>query len=71
MFSTLIPYVFSPERLKYKRRVESYRKDKKQLDEELKRAVKRIKEGEDRSELLSFDNEISVDQVSFSFFYYF
>ncbi|KHN71496.1 Vesicle transport through interaction with t-SNAREs -like protein 1A [Toxocara canis] len=54
----------SSERGKYELRVRSYRNDKKQLDSELDKAVERLKENADRDELMAFDNEISLDQVT-------
>lgn len=52
----------STDRSKYDLRVRSYRNDKKQLDSELQKAIQRLKEGADRTELMSFDNEISLNQ---------
>ncbi|MFH4975464.1 hypothetical protein AB6A40_002173 [Gnathostoma spinigerum] len=52
----------SAERSKYDLRVRSYRSDKKQLDSELQKAIQRLRESSERSELMAFDNEISVDQ---------
>ncbi|KAH7725569.1 Protein MRPS-7 [Aphelenchoides avenae] len=51
-----------PDRSKYDLRVRSYRSDKKQLDNELTKAINRLKEGSSRDELLGFDEGISLDQ---------
>jgi len=50
----------SPDRSKYDLRVKSFRSDKRQLDEELKKAVDRLKSISDRMEL--FDESANVDQ---------
>uniref|UniRef100_A0A0R3RZL4 t-SNARE coiled-coil homology domain-containing protein n=1 Tax=Elaeophora elaphi TaxID=1147741 RepID=A0A0R3RZL4_9BILA len=52
----------SAERSKYELRVRSYRNDKKQLDAELNKAVQRLKDNTDRDELMTYDNQISVNQ---------
>lgn len=52
----------SPERAKYELRVSSYRSDKRQLDEELKKAVRRL-QGEDRDEVVGSS---SLDDVAYS-----
>ncbi|VBB30782.1 unnamed protein product [Acanthocheilonema viteae] len=53
----------SAERSKYELRVRSYRNDKKQLDAELDKAVQRLKDNADRDELMTYDNQISVNQI--------
>ncbi|TMS39048.1 hypothetical protein L596_005638 [Steinernema carpocapsae] len=52
----------SQERSKYDTRVKSYHSDKKQLDIELQRVVERLHTGDDRNELFSLDDSISIDQ---------
>ncbi|GMT24039.1 hypothetical protein PFISCL1PPCAC_15336, partial [Pristionchus fissidentatus] len=52
----------SADRNKYELRVRSYRSDKKQLDDELAKAVNRLREAADRDELLALDESISMDQ---------
>ncbi|CAI2352303.1 unnamed protein product [Caenorhabditis sp. 36 PRJEB53466] len=46
------------ERTKYELRVRSYQSDKKQLDTELDKAIKRVREEADRDELLAFDDQL-------------
>ncbi|CAB16506.2 t-SNARE coiled-coil homology domain-containing protein [Caenorhabditis elegans] len=46
------------ERTKYELRVRSYQSDKKQLDTELEKAIKRVREEADRDELLAFDDQL-------------
>ncbi|CAB3406716.1 unnamed protein product [Caenorhabditis bovis] len=46
------------ERTKYELRVRSYQGDKKQLDGELEKAIKRVREEADRDELLAFDDQL-------------
>ncbi|VDM96171.1 unnamed protein product [Thelazia callipaeda] len=53
---------YSAERSKYELRVRSYQSDKKQLDAELDKTIQRLKENADRDELLTYDNEISLNQ---------
>ncbi|CAD6194482.1 unnamed protein product [Caenorhabditis auriculariae] len=50
----------STERSKYELRVRSYLNDKKQLDGELEKAIKRVREEADRDELLAFDDAIDA-----------
>lgn len=57
--------ICSAERSKYELRVRSYRNDKKQLDSELDKAIQRLKDNADRDELMTYDNQISVNQVVF------
>lgn len=57
-------FIFSVERSKYDLRVKSYRNDKKQLDAELNKAVQRLRNTVDRDELLAYDSEITLNQVS-------
>lgn len=52
----------SPDRSKYDLRVKSFRKDKRQLDGELRKAIDRLKADSDRAELFSFDDAITTDQ---------
>lgn len=52
----------SADRTKYELRVRSYRSDKRQLDSELEKAVRRLREGADRNELLAYDEAVSMDQ---------
>uniref|UniRef100_A0A8R1DEU1 t-SNARE coiled-coil homology domain-containing protein n=1 Tax=Caenorhabditis japonica TaxID=281687 RepID=A0A8R1DEU1_CAEJA len=47
------------ERAKYELRVRSYQNDKKQLDTELEKAIKRVREEADRDELLAFDDQLN------------
>uniref|UniRef100_A0A8R1TW86 t-SNARE coiled-coil homology domain-containing protein n=1 Tax=Onchocerca volvulus TaxID=6282 RepID=A0A8R1TW86_ONCVO len=54
--------ICSAERSKYDLRVRSYRNDKKQLDAELDKAIQRLKDNADRDELMTFDNQISINQ---------
>lgn len=54
---------FSSDRSKYDLRVKSFRKDKRQLDGELRKAIDRLKADSDRAELFSFDDAITTDQV--------
>ncbi|CEF60001.1 Vesicle transport through interaction with t-SNAREs homolog 1A [Strongyloides ratti] len=51
----------SPERTKYDLRVRSYRSDKKQLEIELQKALKRINNKENFDELMHIDNPTSYD----------
>jgi vesicle transport through interaction with t-SNAREs protein 1 len=51
-----------PDRSKYDLRVKSYRSDKRQLENELTKAIQRLKDGSSRDELLGFDEGISIDQ---------
>uniref|UniRef100_A0A0N5CGD5 Vesicle transport through interaction with t-SNAREs homolog 1A n=1 Tax=Strongyloides papillosus TaxID=174720 RepID=A0A0N5CGD5_STREA len=51
----------SPERAKYDLRVRSYRSDKKQLDIELQKVLKRISNKDNLDELFSSDNPSSFD----------
>uniref|UniRef100_A0A1I7WMV9 t-SNARE coiled-coil homology domain-containing protein n=1 Tax=Heterorhabditis bacteriophora TaxID=37862 RepID=A0A1I7WMV9_HETBA len=53
---------FSAERMKYELRVRSYQSDKKQLDSELDKAVRRLREGADREELLALDEAVEMNQ---------
>ncbi|PAV63895.1 hypothetical protein WR25_03271 isoform A [Diploscapter pachys] len=50
------------ERQKYELRVRSYRSDKRQLDSELEKAVRRLREVADREELLAFDEAVHMNQ---------
>ncbi|KAK6738720.1 hypothetical protein RB195_020682 [Necator americanus] len=52
----------SAERSKYELRVRSYRNDKRLLDGELEKAVKRLRESADREELLAYDEAVEMDQ---------
>ncbi|CAI5447018.1 unnamed protein product [Caenorhabditis angaria] len=46
------------DRAKYELRVRSYQSDKKQLDSELEKSIKRVREEADRDELLAFDDQM-------------
>ncbi|KAK6015715.1 vesicle transport v-SNARE protein [Ostertagia ostertagi] len=52
----------SAERTKYELRVKSYRNDKRLLDSELEKAIKRLREAADRDELLAYDEAVEMDQ---------
>ncbi|RCN34648.1 vesicle transport v-SNARE protein [Ancylostoma caninum] len=52
----------SAERNKYELRVRSYRNDKRLLDGELEKAIKRLRESADREELLAYDEAVEMDQ---------
>uniref|UniRef100_A0A1I7YFK3 V-SNARE domain-containing protein n=1 Tax=Steinernema glaseri TaxID=37863 RepID=A0A1I7YFK3_9BILA len=54
----------SQERTKYDTRVKSYRNDKRQLEIELQRVMERLRSHDDRSDLLSLDESINIDQVN-------
>lgn len=56
------PCIFSTDRAKYDLRVRSYYSDKKQLDSELDKAVRRLRDAADRDELLAFDEAVQIDQ---------
>uniref|UniRef100_A0A183GLQ2 t-SNARE coiled-coil homology domain-containing protein n=1 Tax=Heligmosomoides polygyrus TaxID=6339 RepID=A0A183GLQ2_HELPZ len=50
------------ERTKYELRVKSYRNDKRLLDGELEKAIKRLRDTADRDELLAYDEAVEMDQ---------
>uniref|UniRef100_A0A0K0D1A3 t-SNARE coiled-coil homology domain-containing protein n=1 Tax=Angiostrongylus cantonensis TaxID=6313 RepID=A0A0K0D1A3_ANGCA len=52
----------SSERTKYELRVRSYHNDKRLLDNELEKAIKRLRETADRDELLAYDEAVEMDQ---------
>ncbi|KAJ1371897.1 hypothetical protein KIN20_033932 [Parelaphostrongylus tenuis] len=52
----------SSERNKYELRVRSYQSDKRLLDNELEKAIKRLRETADRDELLAYDEAVEMDQ---------
>ncbi|KAE9556055.1 hypothetical protein FO519_000689 [Halicephalobus sp. NKZ332] len=56
----------SPQRLKYENRVASYKTDKKLLDNELERAVNRLRKSEDRTELFDTDESDLMNQTLIS-----
>lgn len=59
----------SADRSKYELRVKSYRSDKQHLNNELKKALQRLKTGGDRSELFAYEDGglLSSDQQVGSF----